>query len=97
MRSRRHNSTLLYYDVSIERIVSQGETSSWYEQEEDEWIVLVEGEATLEIVQKSPDQVRTETLKRGDTCLLTAGTKHRVTKTSVKPPCVWICVFLKRK
>ena len=37
--------------VKIERIVSRGRTApagEWYDQDRDEWVVLIQGEAVLE-------------------------------------------------
>ena len=75
----------------IERIVSSGETSDWYDQDEDEWVLLIEGEATLETVTPSGSEI--VTLYRGDSLFLPANVKHRVTQTSAKPACIWLCVF----
>lgn len=79
--------------VRINRIVSQGETSGWYDQEEDEWVLLIDGEAKLEI-EKPSGQIEKITLSRGDHLFIPAGQKHRVTDTSVRPPCIWLCVFI---
>ena len=38
-------------DIRIERIVSTGQTTpegQWYDQDEDEWVALIQGEAVLE-------------------------------------------------
>lgn len=75
----------------IERIVSSGHTSPkgfWYDQENDEFILLVQGEATLEF------EDRMVTLKAGDYLFLPKNCKHRLEKTSVDPVCVWLCVFV---
>ncbi len=75
----------------IERIVSSGHTSPkgfWYDQENDEFILLVQGEATLEF------EDRMVTLKPGDYLFLPKNCKHRLEKTSVDPVCVWLCVFV---
>jgi len=80
----------------VERILSLGHTSPqdfWYDQSEDEWILLVTGGATLEL--QDPD---TEiTLIPGDTLFLPAGRKHRVSWTD--PDCVstWIAVFISKE
>ena len=76
--------------VRIERIISTGQTSPedfWYNQQEDEWIVLLQGEAVLQFEEKS---LR---LSAGDSMLIPANCKHRVKYTSTQPPCVWLCVF----
>ncbi len=63
--------------VTINRIVSnQLENGSWYEQQEDEWLVLLEGEAILEM-----DEALIS-LKKGDTLYIPAFKLHRVQKTS---------------
>ena len=75
----------------IERIVSSGHTSPkgfWYDQENDEFILLIQGEATLEF------EDRMVTLKQGDYLFLPKNCKHRLEKTSVDPVCVWLCVFV---
>lgn len=37
-----------FKNVRIERIVSTGQTSGWYNQDEDEWVCLVQGNAEIE-------------------------------------------------
>jgi cupin 2 domain-containing protein len=75
--------------VRIERIVSNGHTSPdgfWYDQDEHEWVLLLEGEAAIECADGQ--QVR---LTRGDALNLPAHTRHRVTFTSC--PAIWLAVF----
>ena len=77
-------------EVLIERIISSGQETapgSWYDQSRDEWVVLLQGEATLSY--EDTTEVR---LKAGDFLLIPAGTRHRVEKTSVTPPCIWLAV-----
>lgn len=74
----------------IDRIVSAGHSSPegfWYDQENDEWIMLVQGEATLEMEEKQVE------MKTGDYLFLPKNCKHRVKSTSVDPVCIWLCVF----
>jgi len=74
----------------IDRIVSSGHSSPkgfWYDQENDEFILLIQGEATLEF------EDRMVTLKTGDYLRIPKNCKHRVEKTSVDPVCIWLCVF----
>ena len=73
--------------VRIERIVSTGQTSDWYDQSETEFVVLLEGEAVIEFETES---VR---MSKGDTVLIAPHRKHRVSYTSSAPPCVWLYVF----
>ena len=78
-------------EVKIERIVSTGQTTpegQWYDQNEDEWVVLVQGEAVLEY--EGGEKLH---LSAGDHVLLPAHCRHRVAYTSHHPPCIWIAVF----
>lgn len=74
--------------VRIERIISTGQQSGWYDQAENEYVILLEGRAQLAF-----DDDRMITLKKGDTLLIPAHQKHRVAYTSADPPCIWLCVF----
>ncbi len=73
----------------VERIISAGQTSGWYDQPEAEFVALLQGRATIEYEDKRP--VR---LAKGDTLLIPAHERHRVSETSAEPPCVWLCVFM---
>ena len=78
-------------DLRIERIVSTGQTTpagEWYDQDEDEWVALIQGEAALEY--ESGEKLR---LSAGDHVLLPAHCRHRVAYTSHHPPCIWVAVF----
>ncbi len=75
--------------VRVERIVSMGQVSPagfWYDQDEEEWLAVLEGEAVLRF------EDREQTLKKGDTCWIPAHERHRVEFTSA--PCLWLCVFV---
>ena len=77
--------------VRIERIVSSGQTTpkgEWYDQDHDEWVALIQGEAVLEY--ENGEKLR---LRAGDHLLIPAHCRHRVDFTSEKPPCIWIAVF----
>ena len=77
--------------VRIERIVSTGHVSPegfWYDQAEDEWVVILEGGAALEF----EDPAGTVWLARGDSLLIPAGCRHRVAST--KSPTVWLAIWL---
>lgn len=76
--------------VKIERIVSTGQITpegEWYDQERDEWVVLIQGKATLEY-----HDGQTLRLSPGDHILIPAHKKHRVSHTSNNPPCIWLAV-----
>lgn len=73
----------------IERIVSHGHASPagfWYDQEEDEWVMLVQGAATLAF-----DDGRRLTLQAGDWVTIPAHCRHRVESTAADT--VWLAVF----
>lgn len=74
--------------VRIERIISTGQQSDWYDQEESEFVILLEGTAQLEF-----EGNKTISLEKGDTLLIPPHQKHRVAYTSADPPCIWLCVF----
>lgn len=78
--------------VRVERIVSTGQATApgaWYDQEWDEWVALLQGEAALRFADG-----RTLALRRGDWLLIPAHERHRVEATSADPPCVWLAVHL---
>ncbi|MGI5892462.1 MAG: cupin domain-containing protein, partial [Bacillota bacterium] len=75
----------------IERIISCGQISPpgfWYDQDEDEWVLLVQGSARLSLSDGS-----NICLRAGQHILIPAHQKHRIEYTSSEPPCIWICVF----
>lgn len=81
--------------VKIERIVSRGHTSPedyWYDQKQDEWVILLQGEARLAFA----DQERELAMKPGDYVFIKAHEKHRVSFTSQDQDTVWLAVFLNR-
>lgn len=71
------------------RILSRGHTSQIYDQAEDEWVLVLEGEAELSFPQENNRILK---LKKGDYLYLAAGRQHQVVKTS--DPCLWLCLFL---
>ena len=85
--------TLIQSDgVRIERIVSHGHASPegfWYDQDEHEWVVVLQGAARLQLEDKTVD------LRPGDPINLPAHTKHRVEWTTTEPPTIWLAVFYK--
>ncbi len=75
--------------VRIERIVSNGDSSEegfFYDQDEYEFVMLVQGRATLFF--ESDGYVE---LKRGDYLIIEPHKKHRVESTS--KDAIWLCVF----
>ena len=81
-------TTLLEHkNVRIVRIVSSDTlTPTEYIQDEDEWVILIEGEATLEIAGKSVN------LRRGESLFIPAHTPHTVCQTAHGT--VWLAVHI---
>ena len=80
-------------NIRIERILSSGQTSpetGWYDQQENEFVILVQGNAILEF-----EDGKSAELNAGDYLDIPAHKKHRVAYTSKDPVCIWIAVFYK--
>ena len=78
-------------NIKIEQIISSGHTSpaeGWYDQTQQEWVILIEGEAILEFENNQKKK-----LKKGDYLLIPALAKHKVIYTSTNPKCVWLAIF----
>ncbi|MFO7813310.1 MAG: cupin domain-containing protein [Pelovirga sp.] len=78
--------------VRIERIVSRDHASPpgfWYDQQEHEFVLLLQGEAKLELL----DPEEHLHLQAGDYLLIPAHRKHRVVWTSSAVDCIWLAVF----
>ena len=76
-------------DVRIERIVSHGHSSPegfWYDQDGDEFVLLVSGRATLEFEDHEI------VLNPGDYLNIAAHQKHRVKWTSGEETTIWLVV-----
>jgi len=80
--------------LRIERIVSTGQVSPegfWYDQSDDEWVVLLSGSAGL----RFENETEIRKLKPGDWLHIPAHTKHRVEWTDANAPSVWLAVHFK--
>lgn len=76
-------------NVTIERIQSPAMTrSERLTQEQDEWVSLLQGEATLEMGGEIVD------LHCGETLFIPGGTAHQVLRTSRDPLCIWLAVHI---
>ena len=75
----------------LERIVSRGhvtEEGEWYDQNRDEWVVLLRGAARLRF-QDPDDDIQ---LKPGDHLLIAAHHRHRVEWTAPDQETVWLAL-----
>ena len=77
--------------VRIERIVSQGHASPegfWYDQEENEWVLVLRGAARL----RFEDNRQPVEMRPGDFVHIPAHRRHRVEWTTPQEPTVWLAV-----
>ena len=76
--------------VKIERIISKGQTSpdfGWYDQEQNEWVIIIAGSAIIGF-----DDKPSVTLKTGDYLNIPAHQKHKVAWTDPDVETVWLAV-----
>jgi cupin 2 domain-containing protein len=76
--------------LRIERIVSRGQVSPpdfWYDQEDDEWILLLAGSAALRFADGG-----LVALKPGDHLLIPRHCRHRVERTDPEGETHWLAV-----
>ncbi len=77
--------------LRIERIVSTGQASPpdfWYDQPDDEWVLLLCGAAGLRFA----DAAEVRSMQPGDWLHIPAHTRHRVEWTDAAQPAVWLAV-----
>lgn len=79
-------------NVKIERIISYGQHTPqefWYDQTEDEFVLVLEGEAKI-----AYDDENLYHLKKGDSLYIKAHQKHQVRYTS--NPTIWLAIFISK-
>ncbi len=75
-------------DILIEKIISSNrQEGKLYNQDHDEWIILLEGEAILELKNEK------KSLKKGDFLFIVKNTPHKVLQT--KNGTLWLCIHIK--
>ncbi len=77
--------------ISIERIISKGHQSpqaGWYDQDKNEWVLVLSGKAIL-----SFDEGSDITLKKGDYINIPAHKKHKVKWTEPSAETIWLAIF----
>jgi cupin 2 domain-containing protein len=79
--------------VRIERIVSTGQSTPAdkpYDQDHDEWVLLLAGSAGLWIEDEGERDLRP-----GDHVLIAAHRRHHVTRTAKGEPTIWLAVHFR--
>ncbi len=79
-------------NVRIERIVSSGQASPpgfWYDQEWDEWVLLLKGAAVVKFYDN-----KFYNLLPGKSLFIPAGRKHRVESTSLECETIWLAIHI---
>lgn len=74
----------------LERIISRGHATpegEWYDQDDNEWVMLLQGSAGLCLEGK-----KTIIMGPGDHLLLPAGLKHRVEWTDSATETIWLAL-----
>lgn len=74
----------------VERIVSKGHGSAagyWYDQEQNEWVLLIKGEAKLQFENEAAY------LLPGDYINIPAHVRHRVEWTRQDEETIWLAIF----
>lgn len=78
-------------DLKLERIISKAHKTApgqWYDQQQDEWVILLQGNAGILI---EGDERPHEVLP-GDYLLLPAHKKHRVEWTAADTETIWLAL-----
>jgi cupin 2 domain-containing protein len=81
---------LTHSGARIERIVSTGQATppdAPYDQDHDEWVLLLAGATGLWI--EGEDDI---TLRPGDCLTIRAHRRHRVTWTAADQPTIWLAI-----
>ena len=76
--------------LHIERIISHGHASPpdfWYDQEQHEWVLLLQGAARVQFEE------RTVELLPGDYLYIPAHQRHRVAWTTPEQTTIWLAIF----
>ncbi|HXK55316.1 MAG: cupin domain-containing protein [Gammaproteobacteria bacterium] len=77
-------------NIRIERIISNGHTSpesGWYDQEQNEWVTVLKGEAVLEF-----EEGESLHLGKGDYLEIPSRKRHKVSRTSSEHETIWLAV-----
>lgn len=78
-------------NIKIERIISKGHSTpnkEWYDQDQDEWVMVLQGHGILEF-----ESGETLEMKTGDSINIAAHKKHKVKWTDPNQETIWLAVF----
>ncbi|MGZ8095103.1 MAG: cupin domain-containing protein [Methylosarcina sp.] len=81
-------------NLHVERIISRGHSTppgQWYDQAWDEWILLIQGQATL-LYEKNTQII---SMTAGDHLLIPARTRHRVEWSHPEMDTIWLAIHLR--
>ncbi|MFP4529198.1 MAG: cupin domain-containing protein [Candidatus Kapaibacterium sp.] len=79
--------------VRLERIISTGQSTpdgEWYNQDADEWVMLLQGSAELRF-----ESEEILPLEPGDYVFIPAHCRHRVESTDKLRPTIWLALHMK--
>ncbi|MFH1215111.1 MAG: cupin domain-containing protein [Pseudomonadota bacterium] len=94
LQDESFESILKTDSLLLERIISRGHATPegrWYDQERDEWVILLAGSAALHIEGREELIV----LRPGDHILLPAHCRHRVEWTDDSGETIWLALHYK--
>lgn len=77
--------------MRIERIISKGHASpasGWYDQDEHEWVIVLKGEAKIEIENQALVH-----LVSGSYLNIPAHTRHKVSWTAPDTETIWLAIY----
>lgn len=80
--------------LKLERIISTGQSTpagEWFDQDNDEWVVLLNGCA--EILFEGDNE--TIKMEEGSYIFIPAHRRHRVESTSLYEPTIWLALHFK--
>lgn len=75
----------------LERIVSAGHSTppgEWFDQDRDEWVVVLTGSATL----RFEDEKESRQMQAGDFVVIPAHRRHRVERTAPNAKTIWLAL-----
>lgn len=81
-------------NITIERIISKGHITpigQWYDQDWDEWVILLKGKAVLCYEQ----DIQFITLMAGNYLLIPAHTRHCIVSTATDTATIWLAIHIR--